>query len=86
MAELEKIQVIVRENLNKDPFEKAIAEQMGIKKPFGSSIAVKISFGGEVYGVFAKFKKKKLTASDVEEAVNKMFEETIEQTKEGNNG
>lgn len=85
MAEFEKIQVIVRERLNKDPFEKAIAAHMG-EKPFGSTVAVKVSFGGKLYGEYIKFKKKKLTAADVEESVNAMLEEVIRGIKEDNNG
>lgn len=72
-VKLERITVIVREHLDDDPFEKAIAEANGVK-PKGSTVGVKISFGGEQYGTYACFKQSTLSASEVAECINGQFE------------
>jgi hypothetical protein len=73
---LERITVIVREHLDDNSFEKAIAEANGVK-PKGSTVGVKISIGGELYGTYVCFKQATLSASEVAECVNKQFETLI---------
>lgn len=70
---IEKINIIVREHLDDDPFEKAIAEANG-GKPKGSTVGVKISAGGEQYGTYVCCKQSTLSASEVAELINEQFE------------
>jgi hypothetical protein len=72
-VKLERITVIVREHLDDDPFEKAIAEANGAK-PKGSTVGVKISVGGEQYGTYVCCKQSTLSASEVAECINGQFE------------
>jgi hypothetical protein len=74
MAEvkIEEIKVILRENLDRDPFEQAIAKTHG-RKPRGATVGVKIFAGGKLYGDYVSFKQSTLSASDVTESVNELF-------------
>lgn len=79
---IERIRVIVREHLDNDPFEKAIAEAHGAK-PKGSTVGVKISAGGKLYGTYMCFTQPTLSASDVAETVNELFELALKEMLEG---
>ena len=73
-----RIGVFVHEHLDEDPFEKAIAESQGTK-PKGSTVGVKISAGGLLYGDYVCFTQSTLTASEVAESINKLFEFMLEE-------
>ena len=73
---IEKIKIIVREHLDDDPFEKAIADA-NEAEPKGSTVGVKISVGGELYGTYVCFKQSTLSASEVAECINEQFETLI---------
>lgn len=83
MAErrIEKIRVFVREHLDEDPFEQMLGKSMGTS-PKGSTVGVKISAGGEEYGTFMCFTKPTLSASEVTEAINELFESTLKEVEE----
>lgn len=85
MAEkkIERIRVIVREHLDDDPFEKAIAESQGTV-PKGSTVGVKIYAGGEVYGAYVCYTQTTLSASEVAECLNELFESVLKEV--GGNG
>lgn len=82
MAErrIEKIRVFVKEHLDEDPFEKAIADYHETA-PKGSTVGVKISAGGEEYGTFMCFSKPTLSASEVTEAINELLESTLKEVE-----
>jgi hypothetical protein len=79
---IEKIKVIVREHLDDDPFEKAIAEAHGAK-PKGSTVGVKFSVGGKLYGTYVCFAQSTLSASEVAESINEQFESLLKEMLEG---
>ena len=80
MAEvkIEKIEVVVREHLDNDPFEKAIAEALGAK-PKGSTVGVKFFAGGKWYGDYVCFTSSTLTASEVAGCLNELFESVLKE-------
>lgn len=82
MAEvkIEKIEVIVREHLDDDPFEKAVAEAHGAK-PKGSTVGVKISIGVKQYGNYMCFTSSTLSASEVAECLNELFESVLKEVE-----
>lgn len=82
MAEvkIEKIEVIVREHLDDDPFEKAIAEAQGAK-PKGATVGVKLSVGGNLYGTYMCFAQSTLSASEVAESINEQFKEVLKEVE-----
>lgn len=82
---IERIRVIVREHLDDDPFEKAIAEAHGAK-PKGSTVGVKISAGGKLYGNYICFTQPTLSASEVADTVNELFESTLKEMLESGDG
>jgi hypothetical protein len=82
---IERIRVIVREHLDDDPFEKMIAKSQGTVQK-GSTVGVKISAGGELYGGYMCFTQPILSASDVAEAVNDLFESALKEMLEGDDG
>lgn len=71
-GKIEKIEVFVREHLDIDPFEKAIAVAYGAT-PKGSTVGVKISVGGKLYGVWECFKQPTLSVAEVVESINEQF-------------
>ena len=82
MAEvkIEEIKVIVRENLESDPFEQGIAKAHGVK-PRGATVGVKIFAGGKFYGDYVSFKQSTLSASDVTESVNELFKNVLKEVE-----
>ena len=82
MAEvkIEKIEVVVREHLDNDPFEKAIAEALGAK-PKGSTVGVKFFAGGKWYGDYVCFTQSTLSASDVAESINELFKSVLKEVE-----
>ena len=82
MAEvkIERIEVIVREHLDDDPFGKAIAEAHGMK-PKGATVGVKLSVGGELYGTYVCFAQPTLSASEVAESINEQFKEVLKEVE-----
>lgn len=74
MAEvkIDKIEVIVREHLDNDPFEQGIAKAHG-GKPKGSTVGVKLSVGGKMFGTYVCFAQSTLSASEVAESINEQF-------------
>jgi hypothetical protein len=80
MAEVkvEKIEVIVREHLDDDPFEKALAKAHGAK-PKGSTVGVKVSVGGEWWGTYVCFAESTLSASEVAKSINEQFESLLKE-------
>ena len=72
-VKVEKIEVIVREHLGDDTFEKAIAEAHGVKSK-GSTVGVKISVGGKPYGTYMCFTQQTLSAAEVAESINEQFD------------
>lgn len=83
MAEvkIEKIEVIVREHLDNDPFEKAIAAAQGAK-PKGATVGVKLFVGGELYGTYKCFTQSTLSASEVVESINEQFKEVLKEVEQ----
>lgn len=83
MAEvkIEKIEVIVREHLDNDPFEKAIAEAQGTK-PKGATVGVKLTVCGELYGTYKCFAQSTLSASEVVESINEQFKEVLKEVEQ----
>lgn len=79
-VKIEKIEVIVREHLDDDPFEKAIAEAHGAK-PKGSTVGVKISAGGKQYGNYICFISSTLSASEVAESINELFKSVLKEVE-----
>lgn len=82
MAEvkIEKIEVIVREHLDDDPFEQAIAKAHG-GKPKGATVGVKIFAGGNFYGDYVCFNQSTLSASDVTESINELLESVLKEVE-----
>jgi hypothetical protein len=82
MAEvkIEKIEVIVREHLDNDPFEKAIAEAHGVS-PKGATVGVKIFAGGKFYGDYMVFKESTVSASVVAKSLNALFESVLKEVE-----
>ena len=83
MAEvnIEKIEVIVRENIDDDPLEKAVAEAHGVK-PKGSTVGVKFRIGDSWHGTYVCFKQSKLSVSDVIERINDQFKILLKEVRE----
>lgn len=83
MAEvkIEKIEVIVREHLENDPFEQCIAKAHGCK-PRGATVGVKIFAGGRFYGDYVSFKQSTLTASEVADCLNGLLESVLKEVQE----
>lgn len=83
MAEvkIEKIEVIVREHLDDDPIEKAIAEAQGAK-PKGATVGVKLVVGGKLYGTYMCFTQSTLSASEVVESINEQFKEVLKEVEQ----
>lgn len=82
MAEvkIEKIEVIVREHLDDDPFEKMIANSQGTVLK-GSTVGVKISAGGKQYGDYICYTSSTLPASEVAESINKLFKDVLKEVE-----
>lgn len=80
-SKLERISVIVKENLDADPLEKAMAEIYG-RELNGSSVGVKFILDGELYGAFVRFKQSTLSVPDVVEAINELFESVLKEVEE----
>jgi hypothetical protein len=80
-TKIENIKVIVREHLDDDPFERMIARSQGtvIK---GSTVGVKVSMGGKQYGCYMCFTSPTLSATEVAESINELFETTLKEIKE----
>lgn len=76
-TKIEKIEVIVKEHLDKDPMEIAIAGRYGVK-PKGSTVGVKILAGGQLYGNYICFTQPTLSASEVAEGVNEVIKSVLE--------
>lgn len=80
IEKIEKIEVFVREQLDNDPFEKAIADAYGAK-PKGSTVGVKFSVGGKLYGDYMCFAQSTLSVPDVVESINELFEFLLKEVK-----
>ena len=79
-VKIEKIEVIVREHLNDDPFKKKIANSQGTVLK-GSTVGVKISSGGKLYGNYICFTSPTLPASEVAESANELFESILKEVE-----
>ena len=79
-VKIEKIEVIVREHLDDDPFEKMIAKSQGTVLK-GSTVGVKISAGGKLYGNYICFTSSTLSASEVAESINELFESVLKEVE-----
>jgi hypothetical protein len=82
MAEvkIEKIEVIVREHLDDDPFEKMIANSQGTVLK-GSTVGVKVSIGGKQYGNYMCYTSSTLSASEVADCLNGLFESVLKEVE-----
>lgn len=82
MAEvkIEEIKVIVREHLDNDPFEQAIAKAHGAS-PKGATVGVKIFASGKFYGDYMVFKESTVSASEVAESLNALFESVLKEVE-----
>lgn len=80
---IEEIEVVVREHLDNDPFEKAIAEAHGVK-PKGATVGVKFFVGGKWYGTYMCFAHPTLSASEVAESINDQLASLLKEV--GKNG
>lgn len=81
-TKIENIKVIVREHLDDDPFERMIARSQGSTVIKGSTVGVKVSMGGKQYGCYKCFTSPTLSASEVAESINELFETTLKEIKE----
>jgi hypothetical protein len=80
-SKLERVSVIVKENLDADPLEKAIAELYG-RELNGSSVGVKFTLDGELYGALVRFKQSTLSVPEVVETLNELFESVLKEVEE----
>lgn len=81
IEKIERIRVIIREHLDDDPFEKAIAD-VHDAKPKGSTVGVKMTTRDNVYGTYMCFKQPTLSAIEVAEALNELFEILLKEKSE----
>ena len=79
---IESIEVVVRERLNDDPFESTVALAQGSTVVKGSTVGVKVSINGNLYGCYKCFTSPTLSTSEVVENINELFENMLKEIKE----
>lgn len=82
MAEvkIEEIKVILRENLDRDPYEQAIAKAHDIR-PKGATLGVKVFSEGKYYGDYVVFFEPTLSASTAVDTINELLKSVLKEVE-----
>lgn len=77
---IEKIQVIVKEHLDKDGLVKSVAKAHGVE-PYGATVGIKIAINGELFGTYTSFMQPTLSVAEVVESINEQFESLLKEVR-----